>query len=201
MESGTRTGAPLDASSRVDADEWLGLLGYRAGSDITAGHGDVPADIVSCFSSRKAYIFFLEVNAQLLALLANRGRLDLFWVCFIDNTAGLAALAKGFSKESAVNNLLAFFWCLCAELGWFGHFEWVASKLNPADPVSRAELQSAIKYGAAFLQRVPGGYWQLLRQVATSMTLQQAMLCNRPYNLSSPSVGLRGLFESRHGAA
>ena len=142
----------------------------RAGSDITAGHGAVPADIVSCFNSRKAYIFFLEVNAQLLALLPNRGRLDSFWVCFIDNTAGLAALAKGFSKESAVNNLLAFFWCLCAELGWFGHFECVASKLNPADPVSRGELQSAIKYGAAFLQGVPGGYWQLLRQVATSMT-------------------------------
>ena len=86
-------------------------------------------------------IFSFWRLTQLLALLANRKRLDLFWVCFIDNTAGLAALAKGFSKEGAVNNLLAFFWCLCAELGWFGHFEWVASKLNPADPVSRGDLQ------------------------------------------------------------
>ena len=141
----------------------------KAGAVLTAGHGAVPAHVVDCFGSRKAYIFFLEVNAQILTLLANRCFLDPFWVCFIDNRAGRAALTKGFSSDSSINNLLAFFWCLCSEIGWFGHFEWVASKLNPADPVSRGELDGAVQRGARFLGPVPAGYWSLLCRVASSM--------------------------------
>ena len=141
----------------------------KAGRHFTAGHGEVPARLVERFSSRKAYIFFLEVNAQVLALLANRHFVDRFWICFIDNQAGKSALAKGFSGEASVNNLLAFFWCLCARLGWFGHFEWVASKLNPADPVSRGVTEEARSRGAVFLREVPEAYWQLLWAVADDM--------------------------------
>ncbi|CAE7654513.1 Dnmt3b [Symbiodinium sp. CCMP2592] len=141
----------------------------KAGAVVTAGHGDVPAAVVELFGTRKAYIFFLEVNAQILALLANRRFLDSFWVCFIDNRAGKAALVKGFSGDPSINNLLAFFWCLCCELGWFGHFEWVASKLNPSDPISRGELDGAVERQARFLQRVPQAYWSLLAKIANSM--------------------------------
>ena len=44
----------------------------KTGDVVSAAHGRVPAEIIRLFSSRKAYIFFLEVNAQILALLANR---------------------------------------------------------------------------------------------------------------------------------
>ena len=141
----------------------------KTGDVVSAAHGRVPAEIIRLFSSHKAYIFFLEVNAQILALLANRERLSRFWVCFIDNSAGLAALARGFSREPAINHLLAFFWCLISSLGWFGHFEWVSSKLNPADPISRGDTQGAVDRQAVFLREVPDGYWRLLSRVAGSM--------------------------------
>ena len=83
----------------------------KTGDVVSAAHGRVPAEIFRLFSSRKAYIFFLDVNAQILALLANRERLSRFWACFIDNSAGLAALSRGFSREPAINHLFAFFWC------------------------------------------------------------------------------------------
>ena len=92
-----------------------------------------------------------------------------FWVGFIDNTAGKAALSRGFSSDASVNNLLAFFWSLCAKLKWFAHFEWVASALNPADPVSRGSLELLEQVGAKRLQTVPHGYWQLLLRVADDM--------------------------------
>ncbi|CAE7231732.1 Dnmt3b, partial [Symbiodinium microadriaticum] len=40
----------------------------------------------------------------------------------------------------------------------------------PADIVAWATCKAASQYGAAILQGVPDGYWQLLRKVATSMT-------------------------------
>ena len=141
----------------------------KAGSHVTAGQGCVPAAIVERFSSKKAYIFFLEINAQILALLANREFLDSFWICFIDNTAGRAALEKGFSGEASINNLLAFFSCLCSELSWFGHFEWVASDLNPSDPISRGDVSAPVVQKARMLREVPDEYWRLLWDVAESM--------------------------------
>lgn len=58
------------------------------GDFTTAGHGAVPSRIIEMFMTRKAYIFFLEVDAQIMALTASRPRLDPLWLCFIDNTAG-----------------------------------------------------------------------------------------------------------------
>ena len=135
----------------------------------TAGSGAVPADVVSKYGSRKAYIFFLEVNAQVLALLANRENMGPFWVGFIDNQAGKAALSRGFTADPCINNLLCFFWSLCAELKWFAHFEWVASHLNPADPISRGDGAIAAQLQACFLQEVPVGYWRLLMRIADDM--------------------------------
>ncbi|OLP86253.1 DNA (cytosine-5)-methyltransferase 3A [Symbiodinium microadriaticum] len=135
----------------------------------TAGFGQVPAEVVSKYGSRKAYIFFLEVNAQVLALLANHRNMGPFWVGFIDNKAGKAALSRGFTADSCINNLLCFFWSLCAELKWFAHFEWVASHLNPADPISRGDPSIATQLQACSLQGVPNGYWRLLMQIADDM--------------------------------
>ena len=146
---------------------WGFIVHSQAGT--TAGFGQVPPDVVARYSSRKAYIFFLEVNAQILALLSNRAALGPFWVGFIDNTAGKAALNKGFTSDPCINNLLCFFWALCAELKWFAHFEWVASSLNIADPISRGDLTVADQLHASQLRMVPQGYWQLLLRIAGDM--------------------------------
>ncbi|CAE7501758.1 unnamed protein product [Symbiodinium sp. CCMP2456] len=135
----------------------------------TAGHGQVPASVVRKYGSRKAYIFFLEVNAQILALLANRDAMDPFWVGFCDNSAGKATLSKGFSSDASINNLLCFFWSLCAELKWFAHFEWVASHLNLSDPISRGDTAVATELQASLLVQVPPGYWRMLERIADDM--------------------------------
>ena len=141
----------------------------RTTTGTTAGHGAVPPEVVRKYSSRKAFIFFLEVNAQILALLASRHDMSPFWVGFIDNQAGKAALSRGFNSEASVNNLLAFFWALCAELKWFAHCEWVASHLNIADPISRGRLEVADQAGARLLHGVPEEHWQLLLRIADDM--------------------------------
>ena len=145
-----------------------GFLVHTA-SGTTAGHGQAPPEVIAKFSSRKAYIFFLEVNAQLLALLANRSSVGAFWVGFIDNTAGRSALSKGFTSDASINNLLCFFWSLCAELKWFAHFEWVASHLNISDPVSRGDVSVTQPLGARMLSGVPDAYWQMLLRIADDM--------------------------------
>ena len=150
-----------------------GLLS-KVGDFTTAGHGAVPSRIIEMFSTGKAYIFFLEVNAQIMALVANRPRLDPSWVCSIDNLPGKAALAKGFSSEGS-----GFFWRLCSQLGWFGLFMWVASKLNPADSVSRGDIASATAHGAKFLSSVQDLYWSLLQRVASSMEYATVRLWRR----------------------
>ena len=146
---------------------WGFIVHTSAG--VTAGCGQVPPEVVARYGSRKAYIFFLEVNAQILAILANREALGPFWVGFIDNTAGKAALCKGFTSDACINNLLCFFWALCAELKWFAHFEWVASHLNIADPISRGDMAVARRLEASQLQLVPQGYWQLLLKISKDM--------------------------------
>ena len=46
-------------------------------------------------TSRKAFIYALEVYAQLMAVLTLADRLPNDWLAFIDNTAGEAALRRG----------------------------------------------------------------------------------------------------------
>ena len=61
-------------------------------------------------TSRKAFIYALEVFAQLVAVLALAKRLPRDWLAFIDNTASEAALKRGYGNDAFVNGMLATFW-------------------------------------------------------------------------------------------
>eukprot|EP00438_Fugacium_kawagutii_P032160 Skav231578 [mRNA] locus=scaffold481:249616:253132:- [translate_table: standard] len=110
--------------------------------------GQVPAFVLQAFCRRRAFIYFLEVAAQLFTFLVMRARLPLLMIALIDNRGGLAALTKGYGKDVNINNLLAVTWRLIAHFGWNIHFEWVRSELNLGDAVSRFEFSEAIDLGA-----------------------------------------------------
>ena len=67
------------------------------------------------------------------------------WVAFIDNTAGRAALRRGYGKDAFVNAMLSVFWATAARRGWRPVFARVESKANVADAVSWADLTRAIQ--------------------------------------------------------
>ena len=78
-----------------------------------------------------------------LAFFTLAERLPLDWLAFIDNTAGEAALKKGYGKDAFVNGMLATFWGTAARRAWRPQFARVESKANVADAVSRGDLSRA----------------------------------------------------------
>ena len=104
-------------------------------------HGVVPPWFVKLFAARRAYIYMLEVFAQIIAFAAFAQLMPPTVVAFIDNTAGQAALTKGYGKDPAINGMISAFWNLAARRGWFVEFERVPSKANVADAASKKLLQ------------------------------------------------------------
>ena len=110
---------------------------------ICFAHGQVPAPVVRRFSRRRAYIYFLEAIAPIIATVLMRGQCPKFLLVFVDNQASLQALRKGYGRDTSVNGLLCFFWSLVAKLQLHLHFEWVQSELNIAVPISRHHTEVA----------------------------------------------------------
>ena len=138
----------------------------RIGTTITYGHGSVSTALLKRFTSRRAYIYFLEIYAQLLAFAAHAKSLPPYWTSWIDNAAGLSALEKGFGRDAHVNQLLTYFWTLAARASWVPQFEWVPSGLNLADPISRADF-SVVQPHWKRLQSDTGPFGALLASLHT----------------------------------
>ena len=136
------TDLALPAHARDD-NGW----GYvvRIGNEVIFCHGTTPHSVLSKITSRRAFIYALEVFAQLMAILSLAQRLTANWLAFIDNTAGEAALRKGYGKDAFVNGMLAAFWDTAARRGWRPRFARVEAKANVADAVSRGDLSRALR--------------------------------------------------------
>ncbi|CAE7666505.1 rlmN1 [Symbiodinium sp. CCMP2592] len=65
----------------------------RTTSGVRYGFGSVPAEVLSFFTSRKAFIYALEIMAQIVAAVSCHEILCPYWLGFCDNSAGKAALA------------------------------------------------------------------------------------------------------------
>ena len=115
------------------------------------------------------FIYFLEILDQAVGLLSNRRFLATFWVAFVDNQAGRAALAKGYGRDECINRLLAWFHHVSMRLGWMGHFEWVASTANISDKISRGSLDRAVSEGWLFLQSDLSPLWRILEKASQDM--------------------------------
>eukprot|EP00435_Cladocopium_sp_Y103_P013637 s2457_g3.t1 len=125
---------------------WGYVIHYESQTHFAAGR--VPSSLLWKFCTRKAYIYFLEVLAQLIAFLSCTGLPSKLLTSFIDNTAGFFALRKGYCKDQAICNMIALCWRVIAALGWHVHLEWVASGLNVSDQVSRHNFEDMDKLGA-----------------------------------------------------
>ena len=98
-------------------------------------------NFLSLLIPRKTQIFAAEAIAPLVALLLMPELLrgpDVIW--FVDNEAAVSSLIRGSSKSEDVGHLAAAVHVTCLELGVRIWYEWIDSKSNPADGLSRAGL-------------------------------------------------------------
>ena len=109
--------------------------------------GTVDRETVETFTSRKAFIYFLEIFAQVLPAVVLARFLPEIFISFVDNEAGRFALEKGYGRDQSINGVLAAYWSLAARMNWYPHFERVPSKANVSDGISRADLSRAIAEG------------------------------------------------------
>ena len=119
----------------------------RTPSGCYYGCGRIPARILKAYCHRKAYIYMLEITAQLAAMTILQTVMPSLVVSFCDNRAGLSALLRGFGKDPAINRILTLAWRLVHFNRWHLHMEWVASDNNISDKISRHDLALAKKFG------------------------------------------------------
>ena len=119
----------------------------RLGGSVFYDHGVVPSWFLQKFAARRAFIYMLEIFAQMVALAAFSEQLPGAVTAFIDNTAGQAALSKGYGKDPAMNGMLATFWAMAAKKDLLVDFRRVPSKANVADAVSRDDFGRARREG------------------------------------------------------
>ncbi|CAE7200466.1 unnamed protein product [Symbiodinium microadriaticum] len=106
-------------------------------------HGTVPYWFVREFTSRRAYIYMLEVVAQVLPLIALQHDLDKQIIMFVDNEPARHALSKGFGKDDSINCLLQHTWRHIEMLSLRPAWQRVTSAANVSDDVSRGDLRHA----------------------------------------------------------
>eukprot|EP00435_Cladocopium_sp_Y103_P038353 s2136_g10.t1 len=114
---------------------------------VVFAHGELPEDFISKFVSRKAFIYMMEIMAAFIAVVFLQNELPPFFVMFIDNQAGKAALQKGYGSDGRVNTIITAFWSLVSEKNWFPTFQYVKSELNISDAVSRHDTSFAKEAG------------------------------------------------------
>eukprot|EP00435_Cladocopium_sp_Y103_P030116 s227_g7.t1 len=160
----------------------------RLGSGVVYALGSLPSTLLLKYCTRRAFIYFLEIAAQIIAVVFLRRHLPTYWVSFIDNLAGKAALLKGFGRDLTVNRLLAYAWTLFAKLGFQPHFEWVRSEQNVSDKVSRADESDAERMGWQKLEFDIDPLVAILLRVADDLTYATGQAIDDTLNLPFPAA-------------
>ena len=119
----------------------------RTEDRVTFAHGILPDDFVTKFTTRRAFIYMMEVMAAVIAVTFSMDALPPFFTMFIDNQAGKCALQKGYGKDCRVNAIITAFWTLASHHGWFPSFQYVKSELNISDKISRHDVAFAHEAG------------------------------------------------------
>ena len=121
---------------------WGFVLHLPSGQTVY-GHGSVPGALMGRFTSRGGFIYALEILAQIMAIVICQDLLpDVLWA-WIDNTAGQAALTKGYGKDRKVNRLLTILWNFLAHRNIEPFWRRVTSSANISDSISREDFSIA----------------------------------------------------------
>eukprot|EP00438_Fugacium_kawagutii_P000236 Skav212281 [mRNA] locus=scaffold732:359615:361018:- [translate_table: standard] len=132
--------------SRTPTQNGWGLV-IRFPSKVFYAYGRVPCQYLDRLTSRRAYIYMLEVLAAVITVTHFHDILPSLQTFFIDNMAGKQALVKGYGKDPNVNALITAFWALASKKLWWPHLQYVRSALNSSDAVSRHDLTHARAQG------------------------------------------------------
>ena len=156
------------AGSRRAANRWLKegvahdvLLGSSNGwgAIFTPPHGrklafrsEVPKEVLRRTATSKAFIYWLEMLAQVFAVLTVAENVQGHVLCFVDNSAAEHALQKGFSKDVAFTKVLGCFARVLAKKGLALSFHRVTSAANASHGVSRNDWSTAESLGCEFAE-------------------------------------------------
>ena len=66
---------------------------------------------------------------------------------FCGYTASKSALSRGYGRDRAVNNMIAFFWAVANALQWCPHFQWIPSDLNISEPLFTENISIGVERG------------------------------------------------------
>ena len=97
----------------------------------------MPESIVHLYSGTKAFIYFLEAIAAIIAPLALAQILPDHYIAFIDNEAVCTAFIKGSSTSRDVDHLASIAHLVSCRSGIRLWFEWIDSDSNISDGLSR----------------------------------------------------------------
>eukprot|EP00438_Fugacium_kawagutii_P024915 Skav236063 [mRNA] locus=scaffold2566:216549:230458:+ [translate_table: standard] len=135
-----------DAVTNLMENGWGWVL-HLPNNETYFGHGRVPGQLAGKFTSRRAFIYALEIVAQMLPLICCRAWLPNTVWCWCDNQASQMALQKGYGRDKKINNMLSMFWSFATLSNLSPHWRRVCSAANVADPISRQDLTIAEKNG------------------------------------------------------
>ena len=149
----------------------------RIGATVLYDCGTAPADFLDLFASRRAFIYVLEILAQVLALVTLSRHLPARWLAFMDNVAGQWALTKGYGRDESVNGVLAAFWSTAALAEWLPDFRRVPSKANVSDAVSWTWRRGWDGRGSGHQSGPSSMCWQRLSATSTSPSMGRRTSC------------------------
>ena len=109
----------------------------------------VPAAVIHELEVRKQQIGQLELLAAIVAYYSMAPHLTQRDVLhFIDNTAAVAGIAKGYSSKPDSARIIHAYHALNVDVGAQVHFEWVKSEANIADLPSRGHYDLLDEFGS-----------------------------------------------------
>lgn len=152
----------------------------RIGESTFFAHGRIPEWFILQFTTRRAFIYMMEILAAVIAVAALQ-----------DNTAG--RMEKGYGKDP---------WAMASHHQWYPVIHYVRSALNISDPISRHDLALAKQEGWRELQVNTEPLLQAIKKFASNPKAEVASLLDEliSSSQSTPSglVGLRGVVERAH---
>ena len=160
---------------------WKNGWGFvvQLGDEVRYAYRRVPIkSFLNLFAARKAFIYVLEIFAQLMAASVFAKRLPQLWIAWIDNTAGEAALKKGSGKDPRVNGILASFWALAARQAWSPEFNKVSSAANISEAVSRGDLRQWVGVNFRFPLSTSSPSWRGPPTTSTTPTPARSTTCS-----------------------
>ena len=139
------------SASNLLRNGWGFVLKLPTGQTL-CGRGEIPGHLMGRFTTNGAYIYALEILAQILTMVITQDYLPQVLWAWIDNTAGQAALSKGYGRDRKINRLLAMMWAFLTEKGIEPFWRRVPSAANISDPISRDDLALVHEQGWTLLQ-------------------------------------------------